>query len=240
MSALRGILFDKDGTLIDFFATWVAAYRVVADEVAALSGDPSLADGLLRAGGYDPATGELDPASPLACGTNDEIAALWSAHPGVARHLDLRHAVSQGFGRFGIKPTAVTDLPRLFRRLKARGYRLGVATNDHEAPTLESLDYLGVRDALDFVAGADSGFGGKPGPGMLHGFCRATGLGAAEVAVVGDTVADLAMARAGGAGLGIGVLTGAAKGDGLAGLADHVIASVEEVEDLLDRLGRAP
>ena len=240
MTPIRGILFDKDGTLIDFFATWVQAYHAVAGEVAELSGDPDLADALLRAGGYDPATGELDPTAPLACGTNDEIAQLWSEHPGVARHLDLRHAVSQGFGRFGLQPKTVTDLPDLFHRLRGRGYRLGVATNDHEAPTLDSLDYLGVRDALDFVAGADSGYGGKPGPGMLLGFCRATGLAPGEVAVVGDTVADLAMARAGQAGLAVGVLTGAAKEDGLASLADHVIDSIDGLETLIDHLGRAP
>ncbi|MGH6717961.1 MAG: HAD family hydrolase, partial [Alphaproteobacteria bacterium] len=93
---------------------------------------------------------------------------------------------------------------------------------------------------LAFVAAAESCYGGKTGPGMLRGFCRATGLVAAEVAMVGDTVADLAMARAGGAGLAVGVLTGASKGDGLAALADHVIDSVDGVEDLLDRLGRAP
>lgn len=240
MTAIRGLLFDKDGTLIDFFATWGEAYKAVAAEIADLSADPGLADRLLRLGGYDPDTGVLDPASLLACGTNDEIARLWSGHVDASRHLDLRHAVSEGFHRFGLEPVAVTDLPALFQRLGVRGYTLGVATNDHEAPTLESLDYLGIRELVAFVAGADSGFGGKPGPGMFEGFCARTGLQPAEVAMVGDTVADMAMARAGAAGLAIGVLTGASKADSLGPLADHVIDSIAGLEALLDRLGRAP
>jgi phosphoglycolate phosphatase len=239
VTTIRGLLFDKDGTLIDFFATWGAAYQAVAAEIAALTGDAGKADELLRLGGYDPATGKLDPASPLACGTNDEIAALWSGHLGVERHLDLRHWVSQGFGRFGLQPVPVTDLPALFRRLRGRGYTLGVATNDHEAPTKETLEQLGVDGLVAFVAGADSGFGGKPGPGMFRGFCRATGLAPAEVAMIGDTVADLAMARAGSAGLAVGVLTGAAPREALT-MADHVIDSIVGLEALIDGLGRAP
>jgi phosphoglycolate phosphatase len=239
VTTIRGLLFDKDGTLIDFFATWGAAYQAVAAEVAAQTGDPGKADELLRLGGYDPATGVLDPASPLACGTNDEIAALWGGHLGVESHLDLRHWVSGGFERFGMKPVPVTDLPALFRRLRARGYTLGVATNDHEEPTRATLGALGVDGLLDFIAGADSGHGGKPGPGMLHAFCRTTGLAPAAVAMIGDTVADMAMARAGAAGLAVGVLTGAAPREAL-GMADHVIDSIAGLEALIDELGRAP
>src|SRR5438477_10103626 len=29
-AAIRGILFDKDGTLVDYFATWTPAYRTAA------------------------------------------------------------------------------------------------------------------------------------------------------------------------------------------------------------------
>ena len=48
---IRGVLFDKDCTLLDFDATWPPAYRAVAEELASLAGDPGLAARILRLGG---------------------------------------------------------------------------------------------------------------------------------------------------------------------------------------------
>jgi phosphoglycolate phosphatase len=56
------------------------------------------------------------------------------------------------------------------------------------------------------------------------------------VAVVGDNLHDLIMARAAGAGLAIGVLTGNGSRDELGAYADHIIASIEELPRLLDEL----
>ena len=52
--AIRGVLFDKDGTLIDFFATWSTAYEQAAHDTA--GGDVALAEKLLALGGRDPVT----------------------------------------------------------------------------------------------------------------------------------------------------------------------------------------
>lgn len=237
MTAIRGLLFDKDGTLIDFYQTWGAAYRAVADTFAELTGEPELAWRLLVAGGYDAETGRLAPDSPLAAGTNDEIAAVWSREPSVALIPNVRDRMLEAFGNVAAAPVPVTDLPALFARLKGRGFRLGVATNDHTVPTRATLKALRIDHLLDFVAGADAGFGGKPGAGMLVGFCLATGLEPAEVAMIGDSVADIGMARAGAAGLAVGVLTGVTPRPMLQDMADHVIDSIAEIELLLDRFG---
>ena len=70
--ALRGILFDKDGTLIDFRATWVPAYRGVAEELAVgLGGSAALARVLLARLGYDVLTDQFADDSPLLWETND-------------------------------------------------------------------------------------------------------------------------------------------------------------------------
>ncbi len=230
--AIRAVLFDKDGTLIDFRATWLPAYGKAVRLIAA--GDDGLADRLLRAGGYDPATGALDPRSVLAAGTNAEIAGLWAGMAGIADAAALARRIDaefQAHARAGL--TAVTDLAALFGRLRRRGLVVGVATNDSAAALAAQLPLLGVAELVDFACGSDSGHGAKPGPGMVEAFCRAHALASAEVAVVGDSRHDLEMGRAAGAGLLVGVLTGASAREDLELHAHHVLASIAEIETVL-------
>jgi phosphoglycolate phosphatase len=232
---IRGILFDKDGTLLDFAATWLPAYERIAH--ALTHGDAATADRMMAAGGFDRAAGGFQPTSALVAGTNLEIAEIWAPFVGVAdvRSLaDWLDAEFQRHAQAGMVP--VTDLGALFGRLRGRGLVLGVATNDSEAAALGQLASLRIGRLIAFVAGYDSGHGGKPGPGMVHAFCRAAALAPTDVAVVGDSVHDLEMGRTAGAGMLVGVLTGASPRDLLATLADHVIDSVCELEPLLDRL----
>ena len=70
--AIAGILFDKDGTLLDYFKSWAPVNRKLA--LIAAKGDQVLADHLLRSTGMDPETGHVVPDSLLAAGNTEEIA----------------------------------------------------------------------------------------------------------------------------------------------------------------------
>ena len=230
--AIAGILFDKDGTLLDYHRTWMPLNRAAA--LAAAEGDAALAERLLERAGFDPARGRIAAGSLLAAGTTAEIAALWSeALPGretaaLTREMDALFV--EGVAAYA---SPVTDLAALFRRLNGRGLALGVATSDSHEGALASLAPFAVLELLDFVAGYDSGHGTKPGPGMVEAFCRATGRPAAAVAVVGDNLHDLEMGRRAGAGLVVGVLSGTGEAAELATLADRVIDDISALEALL-------
>ena len=230
-----GILFDKDGTLLDYYATWMPLNRKAALVVA--SGDQVLADHLMVVGGYDAETGRMRSGSMLAAGNNAEIAALWRPILGADAPAPetLTQTINDVFeGGGGAYASPVTDLTALFMRLKVRGLKLGVATSDSERGVHETLGPSGAMDMLDFVAGYDSGHGVKPGPGMVHGFQAATGLAANEIMVVGDNHHDMEMGRSAGAGTIVGVLTGTSEHDDLQPHADHVIADITRIEGLLD------
>ena len=232
--SLQGILFDKDGTLTDYHATWTPLNRSAAEHAA--RGDTDLAARLLELGGQDPATGRVRGGSLLAAADTREIAEAWAGVIGgddagvLERDLD---AIFEAGARSAVP---VTDIDALFHRLRGRGLRVGVATSDSHAAAHATLAGLGVNATEVFVTGYDSGHGRKPAPGMVDGFCTAYGLITSRVAVVGDNLHDIRMGRSAGCALCIGVLTGASNADELRSEADHVIDSVARLEELLDGL----
>ena len=232
---IRAILFDKDGTLFDFRRTWLAAYRGAAAELAELAGlRPWFVDALLARHGYDPAGGTFTAESPLLWATTHDLAALWSAEPELAAIGDVERRLERRFSDLdAYPPVPLTDLVGLFERLRARGLKLGIATMDGTAATEATLVRVAARELVDFLACCDGGHRRKPDPGMVLGFCAAVGVAPREVAVVGDHLADLAMARAAGAGLAIAVLTGGCPAAALETEADLVLRSVAELESAL-------
>lgn len=232
MSAIKGIVFDKDGTLLDFAATWLPAFREAAAAVAGDAEDTIAR--LLLLGGYDPASGTVAAGSLFAAGSNGEIAAAWATElPGTGVEA-LAWRLDRIFADIGARYAApVAGAEAFLARLKAGGLKLGVATSDSEAGARATLGPSGILAQLDFLAGYDSGHGIKPGPGMVQGFCRHVGLRPVEVAVVGDNRHDLEMGRRAGAGLVVGVLTGTGSRADLSEQADHVFDSLLGLEDLL-------
>lgn len=232
MRPIAGIVFDKDGTLFHFQATWGAwTQGFVTDESR---GDPALRLALADALGYDLALESFRPGSPVIAATTAEVAAAvlpllpQDSAATIRARMDARAMTMQN--------VEATPLLPLFTALRARGLRLGIATNDTEAPARAHLARAGIAALCDFVAGYDSGWGGKPAPGQLTAFARATGLDPATCAMVGDSLHDLHAARAAGM-VAIGVLTGMADEATLDQAADVVLASIADLPAWLDRSG---
>lgn len=232
--SIKAILFDKDGTLLDFHATWVPAYRSAAQAVSRDAGRPDLADRLLTIGGYDHASGRCKPGQVLASGANRDIAGLWAQTCGLDDPMPLLARIEDIFAREAAgRAVPVGDLSSLFTRLIARGLQLGIATMDSEALAHATVSRLGIDEFLSFVCGYDSGFGVKPGPGMVNAFCDRLALVPAEVLVVGDTLHDLHMGRAAGAGLVVGVLSGTGTRGLFESHCDHILDDVLVLESVI-------
>ncbi len=225
--AIRGILFDKDGTLVDYRRTWVPINREVASYAA--GGDAIVAAELLRRNGHDPVTNRITAGSVLAAGSVAEIAEAFAEQLGDRAPPGLEAGIARIFRERGADAVLIDGVTASLAELRRRGFRLGVASNDSHAGLCASLGAGGLLALCDFVAGSDSGFGAKPDPRMALGFCRAVALAPNEIAVVGDAVHDLAMARAAGAALAVGVLSGTSAREDLAALADVILDSVNDL-----------
>ncbi|NOX74254.1 MAG: HAD family hydrolase [Alphaproteobacteria bacterium] len=224
MDHIRGLLFDKDGTLFDFQTTWgVWTASLLLDLTG---GDETRAGRLALTLGYDMRAQRFHKDSVIISHTADEVArAIGNVVPGWDRAELLAH-VNQTAAQVPQVPPV--PLVPLFEGLRGRGLRLGIATNDAEAPARAHLARAGVIHLFDFIAGYDSGFGAKPETGMQRAFCEATGLAAQDVLMVGDSAHDLVSGRAAGMGT-IGVLTGVLDRDELAPYCDVVLDHIGEI-----------
>lgn len=233
MDRITGLLFDKDGTILDFYKTWIPINRAMATDAA--GGDPVLAAMLLRAGGHDPDTDVVAPGAVLSAAGVEGIAACFAQALGDRAPRDILEIVTRNFSSGGAKHAALIDgAPEELSRLKTLGYRMGIATNDTEAGLHASLGKFGdLIDRFEFLFGCDSGHGAKPAPGMGLAFASASGLDPASCAIIGDSLHDLEMGRRAGFGLRIGVLTGPSPREALEPHADIVIDSILDLGHVL-------
>jgi len=231
VNAPRAILFDKDGTLVDFDRTWGPAAGAV---MARLAGEDREALAALHAfSHYDARQRRFLQTSPLIAGSSRQYGPGWAQALGLAADLDFFREVDRLFAEEGRRYlTPIGDPAGTLRRLHAFGLPLGIATNDGERNARLQAEALGFAEVMSAIYGHDSGYGSKPAPGMVEAFCRLTGLAPSEIALVGDTRHDLDTARAAGA-RAVLVRCGPGPVDGFAAEADLV---VDDIAELAERL----
>ncbi len=232
LADIKGILFDKDGTLVDFNATWLG----VADFMAmdASDGDRWKADRLLAAAGFDFTAKRFKPDSIFASGTNLDVVELWFPRLSVEDQMLAVARFNEITSVQGSKmAVALPGIVDTLAVLHKKSYRLGVATNDSTSGAEKTLVTLGVSQLFDAAYGYDSVANPKPAPDTIIAFSDLTGLKPADIAMVGDNRHDLEMARAGGCGLAIGVLSGTGTRESLSEIADVILDSVADLPNFL-------
>lgn len=226
-------IFDKDGTLFDFRATWGGWTARAIDHLADHGADRAL---LARRLGYDVAAGVFAKDSPVIASTTPELVDIMH---GFVPRMDKGQLLDSLSELSAAAPQApAAPLRPVFEALKARGLKLGLATNDTEAPARAHLAGAGVLDLFDFVAGCDSGWGGKPAPGQLLAFAERVGVDPARSVMVGDSLHDLHAGRDAGMKRAA-VLTGIAEAGELAPHADVVLPDISHLAAWIDEQRRS-
>ncbi len=226
---IKGLLFDKDGTLFDFHKTWGVWCGEVIDAMAA--DDADVADRLATVLMFDRSENRFLKESPVIAGTLGELAdmvqTVFPDRDHGALYEELKTSAT------GVEMVPAVPLVPLMEAFLSRDLKLGIATNDAESAARAHLDRAGIETQFHFIAGYDSGFGGKPEPGMLLAFADQMGLDPAEVAMVGDTTHDLHAGLAAGM-VRVAVLTGMADHADLAPHADIVLKDIGEIPAWLE------
>jgi phosphoglycolate phosphatase-like HAD superfamily hydrolase len=230
LTGIDVVIFDKDGTLVDFDAMWGGWARQLGERLEAAARRPVAPD-VFAAIGFDPSSGRVAGGGPLATSTmaaiEDTVATVlrrWCPSVAAAR----RATEDAWFVPDPALAVPLADLPALFGRLTASGRRIAVVTTDDRAPTDITLRALGVRPLVPAMVCGDDGFPMKPAPDPVFAICQALQTTPERVVVIGDTPADIAMGIAAGAGLVIGVRSGVGRDADLAG-AGRLLDSVAQL-----------
>jgi phosphoglycolate phosphatase len=236
----RLIIFDKDGTLIDFTATWVPLIRKrVAFLLKALGrNDQGMESFFLKSWGIDPVSGKIDPRGPCPVSPRgDEIiigtmALYQKGYP----WDEAKQWVSQAFDQADAdsdwreKVVPIEGIQTFLSRLKEYGFYTALATNDERKDTEAILNHLGMESFFDMVLCAGEVNLPKPHPETIFTICRQLGIDPTEAVMVGDSVADMMTGKRAGVALTVGILEGGVTPrEELEKVADIVLDSIRDL-----------
>jgi phosphoglycolate phosphatase len=226
------VIFDKDGTLIDFDWMWGAWITDLAARLETASRLPTR-EPLFEAMGFDVTNGRVLAHGKLAA---TPMAELYELTVEMLKQCGLsdkqaQSAVAEAW--FIPDPVALAkpfaELKDVFGQLKNNGVKIAVATTDDRDPTTAMLEGFGVWELVDAMICADDGIRVKPEPDMIHTICERLNVPVNRAVMVGDSLLDVQMGKASGAGLTVGVLSGVSSRDVLTPYADVVIEDITEL-----------
>lgn len=173
--AIRCVLFDLDGTIIDHFTCIYRCYCYAQEKLGL--GRVSYEKVLQTVGGSVPVTLER----------------LFGKELG-AKALPLYRERFAQIMLEDIKPLPAT--PEIFRHLRERGLRTGVFTNKEGEASRAIIAHLGWGDCFDAVIGTQDTRWRKPEPEYSRYALETLGAEAATTLMVGDSPFDLQAAQA--------------------------------------------
>lgn len=233
MSEIKGLLFDKDGTLIEFEQMWLGvAKRVVVIVAAKYAQDKAVNETeLLSAIGVE--NNKIDFHGLLACNPVEDMSKKWFEMLNPTSTLVLfNEDVKQTFLAEALASPesvkALSGVKETLESFKRQGFKLGVATADSKDSTLYTLEKAGLLELFDFVGYSDGDIAPKPDSALMERFCLQCQLKPEQVAMFGDTLCDMSFGRNSGA-KSIGVLSGTSTHSEIHPFADLVISSVADL-----------
>jgi len=239
---IKGIIFDKDGTLFNYSEVWGPFIGHALDEIMMTFN--------IKSKEREKARAKL--ARIIGVGDKGE------RYPdGILFHHDKRikatcklflYCIHYGINPFSFakffrtmtkdpargieKELSEMDFSRvqeLFRRLSEKKVALGVVTNDTTSSAKTCFRCMGIDEYVNFLRTKESNCRRKPNPEAINQFCAHFSIKREEVAVVGDTIADMIFAANGKVGYAIAVMTGSGDKEALEKQSDVLYPSIDSL-----------
>ncbi|MDH3693456.1 MAG: HAD family hydrolase [Gammaproteobacteria bacterium] len=233
------VVFDKDGTLIDFHTLWANRARTSVDSlIEHLSGDDNLRNALHEGIGYDSENHRTVTGGPVATIAISKlmVVATMVLYQAGLDWEQAESAVHASFGKTMKQPPGADEIVPLgnvravIEKLTTNNVHVAIATTDDRDLTEAALQHLQIDQHFKLVKCGDDDGPLKPSPQVINDIAQHFGVSNQRTAMVGDIPSDLTMARSANCGCLIGIRHGAGDNDALAAVAEIVIDSIDEIE----------
>lgn len=243
IDSIKGILFDKDGTLIDSHIYWG---RIIERRAMSIIRHYSLSNALFAdlclTMGYSIEIRRLRPEGPIALVSREEVIDILHEFL-LARQISSSKAVlsdifvreHEAFMEELLNYIKVLPGIREFLlRLRRYSIKTAVVTTDTIINTHEILRYLEMDNLFDVVIGKESTIEPKITGIPAREALRLLNLKPEEVVCIGDAPMDIIMAQKSNLKCGIGIATGQIGYEVLKEYSPFVANSMQNIEITYD------
>lgn len=235
----KAIIFDKDGTLLNFDSFWVKVSLKALSEIFTLLNVKNVdINEILTA--YGVTDGVTDIDGILSKGTYRQMGEILNAI--LSRHgynfnteklTKLLHEAYDNNAEAGQFIPNTEDMKDILCKLKTEGIKMAVVTTDNETVTAKCLKKLGIENIFTKIYTDNGVYPTKPDPYCAFDFMKLTETEKGSLLMVGDTETDVKFAR--NAGIKVICIAKSEKNKNkLLSLADAVVSNYTELFDIIE------
>ncbi|MCP8615840.1 HAD family hydrolase [Salirhabdus salicampi] len=200
---IDGILFDKDGTLVDFGSLWITWTKDLIDKIVHKTDISCNKETYANALGFSYEERTWDPKGPLAIGSLQDIISILSRElysNGVPWNdafklvNDSYQEVESDFN-WHDSVKAIRGLRDFLQQASNRSIKMGVVTSDNYDRARHQLKLLEIDHYFSAIVGHDSVEQGKPFPEMVKVACKRMDVKPERTIVIGDSNGDMLLGR---------------------------------------------